>query len=221
MIPGENGTLEPGKGFLNHVWYCNYAEDSRDLSAPMTDIDGRKHHHTVPICKINPEAWQKQKAEAARILPRPYVELITKTSEPFVTTVTDIASPQAYFYNGKLLLVRYALVPFRPRVACSTNQAALDAMLLDKMLRGEISLAEWESEVMAYAHLTRLKSITWGSWYQFGLVVSAFSQARYLGALAIQKSTGFLLWALVAVYRAIILYQNCHTPSLRRTVLRY
>jgi 2-polyprenyl-6-methoxyphenol hydroxylase-like FAD-dependent oxidoreductase len=129
----------------------------------MTDIDGRMHRSTLPIGKMNPAVWEKQKILAAKSLPPPYVELITKTTQPFITLVTDIASPKASFFDGKLLLVGDALVPFRPHVACSTNQAALDALLLEKMLKGEIPLTEWERQALDYAELTRLRSITWGA----------------------------------------------------------
>lgn len=60
-------------------------------------------------------------------------------------------------------MVGDTLVPFRPHVACSTNQAVMDALLVVKMLSGEMSFAVWEARVTDYAHLTRLQSITWGS----------------------------------------------------------
>ena len=64
-----------------------------------------------------------------------------------VTSVTSIASPRAVFFNGKLLLVGDALAQFRPHVGSSTNQAALDALLLEKVFKGEIGLDQWEEQV--------------------------------------------------------------------------
>ena len=87
---------------------------------------------------------------------------------------------QPSFYNGKLLFVGDALCPFRPHVACSTNQAALDAVLVERLLKMELSLQVWEQEVTDYAHLTRLRSITWGSWYQIGYVAFFVSKTRLL-----------------------------------------
>lgn len=186
-IPGENGALEPGKRLLNYVWYQNYDEDSEELAAAMTDVTGKKHRNTLPIGKMNPKVWDKQKALATATLPAPFAELINKTTQPFITMVTDIASPRASFHDGRLLLVGDALVPFRPHVACSTNQAAWNALLLEKLLSGETTLEQWERQVMGYAHLTRLRSITWGSWYQVGYLAFAFSELRYLAALASRK----------------------------------
>ena len=186
-IPGENGTIKPGERLLNYVWYCNYPEDSRELAAAMTDVDGKRHNNTLPIGKMSSTVWNKQKAIATEKLPPPFVELIHKTIQPFITVVRDIASPQAAFYDGRLLLVGDALTPFRPHVACSTNQAALNALLLEKLLRGEINLAQWKRQVLGYAHVTRLRSITWGSWYQVGYLAWAIDRAKYLYAATVQK----------------------------------
>ena len=184
-IPGEKGTIKPGERLLNYVWYCNYSEDSQDLAAAMTDIDGRRHNHTLPIGKMSSTVWNNQKAIATEQLPPPFVELIHKIIQPFITVVRDIASPQAAFHDGRVLLVGDALTPFRPHVACSTNQAALNALLLNKLLRGEITLVQWEMQVLAYAHVTRLRSITWGSGYQIGYLAWAIDRANYLLAATV------------------------------------
>lgn len=178
-IPGENGTLEPGKRLLTYVWYTNIAEGSQELAEAMTDSSGRKHRHTLPIGKMQKGVWEKQRALASQILPAPFAEFIAKTTQPFVSSIVDIGVSKPSFFDGKLLIVGDALVPFRPHVACSTNQAALDALLIGKMLSGGISLAEWESQVADYAHLTRLQSITWGSWYQFGYLAFLINEARF------------------------------------------
>ena len=157
----------------------------------MTDATGKKHRNTLPIGKMSPTVWNKQKDIASKTLPSAFAELIRKTTQPFITIVNDIASSQASFFDGRLLLVGDALVPFRPHVACSTNQAALNALLLEKMLNGDINLAQWERQVLNYAHATRLRSITWGNWYQVGYLAWALSQAKYLLVVATQKVQGF------------------------------
>ena len=157
----------------------------------MTDATGKKHRNTLPIGKMSPTVWNKQKDIASKTLPSAFAELIHKTTQPFITIVSDIASTQASFFDGRLLLVGDALVPFRPHVACSTNQAALNALLLEKMLNGDINLAQWERQVLNYAHATRLRSITWGNWYQVGYLAWALSQAKYLLVVVTQKVQGF------------------------------
>lgn len=127
--------------------------------------------------------WNKQRALAHRILPQPFAELVDKTTQPFISTISDIGVSQPVFYGGKLLFVGDALMPFRPHVACSTNQAALNAMLVEKLLTGEIDLATWETQVLDYAHATRLRSITWGDWYQVGYYAFFTSKLQHLATL--------------------------------------
>ncbi|KAL8896386.1 MAG: hypothetical protein Q9192_003122 [Flavoplaca navasiana] len=167
-IPGENGSLEPGKRLLNYVWYTNIAADSSEFQQAMTDTAGRQHHHTLPIGKMKSQVWENQRRIAHEVLPPPFAELVDRTAQPFISAISDIEVSQAVFFGGKLLFVGDALVPFRPHVACSTNQAALNALLVERLLVGEISLASWERQVLDYAHATRLRSVTWGCWYQVG-----------------------------------------------------
>ena len=153
----------------------------------MTDSMGQKHRLTLPIGKMSKHVWDKQCAFASRRLPDPFAELISKTKQPFISSIVDIEVCQPSFFDGRILFVGDALVAFRPHVACSTNQAALDAILVGKLVNGEMQLSSWETRVMEYAHLTRLRSITWGSWYQFGYVSFFLSEARYLWAWSTSK----------------------------------
>ena len=148
----------------------------------MTDSTGQKHRLTLPIGKMSRHVWDRQCAFASQWLPHPFAELVSKTKEPFISSIVDIGVSQPSFYGGKILFVGDALVAFRPHVACSTNQAALDAMLVAKLLNSEIQLSSWETQVMEYAHLTRLRSITWGSWYQVGYISFILTKARYVWA---------------------------------------
>ncbi len=182
-IPGEHGSLEEGKRLLNYVWYTNIADEAPELQEAMTDTDGRKHRHTLPIGKMRSLVWDKQRALAHRILPEPFAELVDKTTQPFISTISDIDVSKPVFHGGKLLVVGDALMPFRPHVACSTNQAALNAMLVEKLLSKEIDLASWETQVLDYAHATRLRSITWGCWYQVGYYAFFVSKLQHLATL--------------------------------------
>ena len=142
----------------------------------MTDSNGHHHRNTLPPGKMRPEIWDKQKSYAQSVLARPFAELVEKTTQPFIASISDIIAPRASFFDGKLILVGEALALFRPHVALSANQAALNCLLLKKVLQGEITMKEWERRVLQYGARTRLLSILTGSWTQFGgmrLVVSA------------------------------------------------
>ncbi|KAL8709874.1 MAG: hypothetical protein Q9220_005490 [cf. Caloplaca sp. 1 TL-2023] len=195
-IPGEAGNLQPGQRLLNYVWYTNIDKDSKTLQEAMTDINGQQHHQTLPIGKMQAVVWDKQRQLAHQILPQPFAELVDKTTQPFISVISDIDVGQPVFFGGRLLFVGDALMPFRPHVACSTNQAALNALLVEQLLKGEIDLSTWETQVVNYAHATRLRSITWGCWYQVGYFAFFRSQISYLATVSGQAVKGWYKWAL-------------------------
>ena len=167
-IPGPNGSLEVGKRLINWVWYCNYAEASTDLDDVMTDSDGKRHHLTLPPKKIRLEVWDRQRNVAKEILPPQFAELVSLTEFPFVQAITDVVSPSNLFHHGKVLLMGDALAGFRPHTAASTNQAALDAMLLGQAMSGEMSVEEWGRVTMQYAKYMQRRGVEMGQRSQFG-----------------------------------------------------
>ena len=185
IIPGDKGSIEPGDRHVNLVWY--YHVNDSHLAEIMTDTSGHRHNFTLPIGKMRPEIWAEQCAHARKVLPAQLADLVSKIASPFVSTVTSIASTRASFFDGKLLLVGDALAQFRPHVGSSTNQAALNALLLEKVLKGEIGLNRWEEQVLEYADLTRLRSIAFGSFYMDGYPTLAANVARYLWMFGTQK----------------------------------
>jgi hypothetical protein len=66
----------------------------------------------------------------------------------------------------------------------SFNHAAVDCLFLEKVLKGSISMAQWEKAVLQYAEKTKLLSICIGTYYQFGILNSTFviSVVKYLMA---------------------------------------
>ena len=151
MIPGKDGSLQLGRRFLNWVWYCDYDTDSPGFSELITDIQGHKHRFTVPEYNIQPLVWTRMNPRAKPILPRVFSEIVIKTSDPFVHTITDVIAPKLSFMGAKVLLVGEALAGFRPHVGSSTAQAALHALLAEKWMKGEMRLKEMEEQVMRYA----------------------------------------------------------------------
>ena len=189
MIPGAAGRLEPGSRLLNYLWYTNHT--AAEISELMTDADGRPHRITLPTGKMRPEVWNAQRQLATEILPAPFAEVVSKTTQPFVQNIADVAAVRASFADGKVLLAGDALAQFRPHAAASTNQAAQSALLLDQTLRGETSVAEWERRCVAYARVMELLSAAWGDWNQYGVsLTTAWSAARYLYVAAVQQVTG-------------------------------
>ena len=126
------------------------------------------------------------KSYADSVLARPFAELVSKTTDPFISSVSDTITPRASFFDGKLLLVGDALTLFRPHVALSANQAAVDCLQLEKMLEGKISTKEWERKALQYGARTRLLSVMTGNYYQFGGIRFLVSAMEY-GILQVKQ----------------------------------
>ena len=149
----------------------------------MTDVNGHRHRYTLPTGGVRDEVWLKQKALARDILAPPFAELVNKTTRPFVAIIADTMSPRASFLDGKVFLVGDALASFRPHAALSTNQAALDALLLGKVMKGEMALKDWEQAVLKYANASAARSRAIGTYFQDGWGTFLMALVRYLFAL--------------------------------------
>lgn len=192
-MPGADGSLKPGDRLLNYVWYFNCPSSSSDFKEIMTDTDGYTHRNTLPIGKMRPEVWTKHKAHAADVLTPPFLELVRKTSEPFVSTVNDCKASQATVFDGRILLVGEALTLLRPHTGMSFNHAAVSCLLLKKVLREEIDIEQWESEVLQYREKTMLLAIAVGCYFQFGILSPRFmaSVIKYVFTI-LRQQTGRL-----------------------------
>ena len=168
VIPGENGSLEPGKRLINWVWYCNYPEESTAFKELMTDSDGKHHYITLPVGKMRKDILQGQREYARKVLPPQFADIVGDTKQPFIQAITDVISPRNSFFDGKLLLIGDALAGFRPHTAASTSQAAFDTQELYEMMIGEISLKQWEEETMQYAKYVQRNGVSMGQRSQFG-----------------------------------------------------
>ncbi|KAL2030206.1 hypothetical protein VTO58DRAFT_107560 [Aureobasidium pullulans] len=82
-IPGHDGSLELGNRILNFVWYHNCPENS-EFRIVMTDISGQTHRSTLQPGMLRPEVWEQQVKFAQANFPAPFIELVEKTSQPFV-----------------------------------------------------------------------------------------------------------------------------------------
>ncbi|KAK5111450.1 hypothetical protein LTR62_004902 [Meristemomyces frigidus] len=168
LIPGRDGTLEPGKRLFNWVWYVNYLEGSPELEDLMTGTDGKRHAITLPVGTMKESVLKQQKAYAAKILPPQYAEAVQKTKQPFVQAITDVISPQNSHMDGKVLLVGDALAGFRPHTAASTGQAAYDALTFGKWMKGEISAKTYNEDVTDFAWRVQRHGVRLGQRSQFG-----------------------------------------------------
>jgi 2-polyprenyl-6-methoxyphenol hydroxylase-like FAD-dependent oxidoreductase len=167
LIPGENGTLEPGKRLINFVYYTNFHAKSPSDRSPefrtlMTDVDGAYHRITLPPGKMAPAEWEKQCIRAREILPPAFAEIVCATDKPFVQAVTDVLAPTNEYLDGRVLLIGDALAGFRPHTVASTSQACFDAMKLADMIEGRISREEWKKETLGFARTLQARGVKMG-----------------------------------------------------------
>lgn len=173
-IPGPNGNLHEGNRLVNWVWYWNFPSDSNELREVMRDRDGNSHRFTLPSGgKMQPKVWETQKNRARQYLPPQFAELVTSTTNPFVQAITDLPPPPpgtkvGRLLGGKAVLIGDALSGFRPHTAASTNQAALHALLLEKVFKGEMEWDEYEEKFMQHAKFWQDRGVMLGQRSQFG-----------------------------------------------------
>lgn len=193
-IPGENGNLDPGHRAYNYAWYANYPASSTELARVMTDTSGHLHRSTVPIGKLSPSVWAAQLALAERVLPAPFLELVRETPQPFVQAISEATASRAAYFDGKLLLVGDALATFRPHGAASTSQAANSALLLAQVMKGEMTLQQWETHVLRYARVRSRLSVVLGNRYQAGYW-TLFTSVCELGWVFAAEYLAERIWA--------------------------
>lgn len=191
-IPGEGGSIQPGKRLLNFCWYNNVPETS--LDEIMTDANGIRHHTQLAPGQVRSEIWENQKDFAKTIFAPPYLEVIEKIGSPFLHQITDYCSPQASFAGGKVLMVGDAVSLVRPHIAFSTNQAAYHTLLTEKLCKGELTIEQWEYQVSKAAYLHWRRSVWFGQFFQRPLYISIGSAFLYWATSALARVRSWLGW---------------------------
>ncbi len=115
--------------------------------------------------KMDPAVWERQKEYATQVMTPCFLELVNKTTLPFVSTIRDRLSARAVFLDGKVLFVGEALTLMRPHTGMSFNHGAVNCVTLQKVLRGEVTLTEWEREVLRWAEWNSSLAAVVGSYF--------------------------------------------------------
>lgn len=145
-IPGYDGSLDPGSRLINWVWYRNVGVEA--LDELLVDRTGVRHDVSVGSGQVPDRTVDQLATDANSILPPQLVELVTKSDEPFVQVVYDIAVPRMAF--GSIALIGDAAFALRPHVAAGTAKAVEDGWTLARTLADSPqdlpgALAEWEA----------------------------------------------------------------------------
>lgn len=158
VIPTDEGDFAPGSQLINWVLYQNVAEGSADEAAIFTDASGRRHQRTVPQGSADQRTWDRFRVPLVERMATPFAELVSATTKPFVTKVSDVLCSKASFCDGHVVLVGDALATYRPHAGKATDQAARHCLELVKVWRGQMTLARWEQQAVIDAKRTYLWS---------------------------------------------------------------
>lgn len=132
LVPGAEGELAPGARRLNWVWYVP-VDAGPELDRQLTDARGVLRELSVPPGSASQAFVAHVHARARVMLPAVVAELVTRTQEPFVQAIVDLASPRMA-WQRVCLLGDAAFVP-RPHTAASTAKAAGDVLALAAAVR--------------------------------------------------------------------------------------
>lgn len=151
IIPTEQGDVAPGERLVNWLWYYPVADGSPELQAILTDVHGRTHPNTVSQGLVQPAIWAGMKSRFLSQMPPAMAEVVGQTPRPFVTRVCEAQCGRSSFYEGRVLLVGDAFTALRSHLGMASEQAATHCAQMDRVWRGEISLAQRDREARLYA----------------------------------------------------------------------
>jgi 2,6-dihydroxypyridine 3-monooxygenase len=118
---------------MNWVWYRNVSE-GLELEALLTDRHGARHDMSLGPGDVRDAFIDELRAEARRVLPAAFAELVGASQWPFVQVVVDIVVPAMAV--GRTCLIGDAAFALRPHIAAGTAKAAADAAALAEEIRG-------------------------------------------------------------------------------------
>ncbi|MEU6577175.1 hypothetical protein [Streptomyces sp. NPDC046805] len=149
FIPGDFGTIEPGKRRMNWVWYVR--ADAAGLDRITTDRYGTAHGLSLPPGLIAPQVHTELLDRARRLLPQSVRELVKHTREPFAQAILD--GRVSRMRRDRMLLTGDAAFVVRPHTAASAEKAAADAIALFTALQQipsvDAALEAWERDRLA------------------------------------------------------------------------
>lgn len=130
LVPGADGSTEPGKRRVNWVWYVNTKQD--DLERLMTGESGAHYRSFLPPDETTAEVRQGVLDLAKDTLPSLFQELV-EASRLFMQPVQDVNVQSRV--HGRAFLIGDAAGTVRPHTASGTSKAFGDAALLADALK--------------------------------------------------------------------------------------
>jgi 2-polyprenyl-6-methoxyphenol hydroxylase-like FAD-dependent oxidoreductase len=131
LVPGADGSREPGSRRVNWVWYVNTPE--AELPRLFTGPSGRRFDFFLPRGQLTADSAQRFAMLADHTLPPQFAELVGH-SALFLQPVADLGSER--MLADRSVLIGDAAGTVRPHTASGTSKAMGDAASLAHVLRG-------------------------------------------------------------------------------------
>lgn len=126
LVPGADGSIEPGRRRYNWVWYRRYTDAG--IETVLTDLHGQSHPFSLAPNQVQPEAAARLRADAMALLPPPFAAAVAAEAHPFVHAIFDYAAQS--MISGNAVLLGDAAFVARPHTAMGVAKAAGDAFAL-------------------------------------------------------------------------------------------
>ncbi|CEG58523.1 FAD binding domain-containing protein [Legionella fallonii] len=154
LIPGADGSVNPGERRFNWVWYINRSI-GEELDELLFDNQGNQREFSIPQGFLREVFVQWIYERAKEMLPTVFREEVLATKEPFIQPIFDVSVPQMVF--GRICLLGDAAFVVRPHTAAGTYKASIAAIDLAESLyehRGDVkaALRAWEPKQMQFGY---------------------------------------------------------------------
>ena len=149
LVPGRDGTVEPGKRRVNWVWYRRLSYDK--LPELFRSRDGTQRDGSLPPGAMRDD-HRSELVDAARNLLAPTLAaLVDATHAPFAQAIRDLVVERMVF--GRAVLLGDAACLVRPHTAAGVAKAADNAVGLAEAMQAfargtafDAALSRWERD---------------------------------------------------------------------------
>ncbi|RQZ19954.1 hypothetical protein DIE15_03840 [Burkholderia sp. Bp9031] len=147
LVPGRDGTVEPGKRRVNWVWYRRHSHDK--LPELFLSRDGTQRDGSLPPGAMRDDNRSELVDAGRNLLAPTLAALVDATHAPFAQAIQDLVVERMVF--GRTVLLGDAACLVRPHTAAGVAKAADNAVGLAEAMQAfaqgtafDAALSRWE-----------------------------------------------------------------------------